>query len=857
MINQSQSYPDGMADSSRIQEFPDINNKLAAPTKKSLFERQKAEAEAKRLREDAETAAVYEDFVKSFEDEGATSHSSGSRDRLGTRESSGGSSLGGPPRRHFAGPPSGRGGSSGSRVGQSSSGPGSLGPPPNSLSRKRAHDGSYLGKKENSQGLFAFEDAPTGTTDAKAAFKELEEEDEQDNEESKAERAAPKPTLHLSSLPPGTSPAVIKSYLSSNLAVDTVRILPPAGPGSNERKAISAIVTLTKDTPANDIDAAVNGLQNKYLGCGYYLSISRHLSSAAISAGTPFSTGTNSLLTSMPFGARPVQTSLTGSLGRAPPPSSIHRGGFAPPTSYGSGQYGRGAPLVQISVAPPSDLKQLKLIHKTLEALLTHGPEFEALLMSRTEVQRDERWAWIWDPRSPGGVWYRWRLWEILSGSRGRDNQRAFQNGTPNIIFEGGAAWIAPQKELRYEYTTRLDEFVSDSDYDSSEDESGDEDNRHGQQHHGGGGPQGLLSGGIAADGKAYLNPLQKSKLTHLLARLPTSSAKLRKGDLARITAFAIEHAGEGADEVVDMIVSNIQKPFSFTSANPDWKRDREREAGKTNEEGADEKEGSKDQEDTSASKLIALYVLSDILSSSSTSGVRHAWKYRQLFETELRRRMIFGGLGQLEKKFQWGRLRAEKWKRSVGSVLTLWEGWCVFPQAAQEQFVNAFTNPPPLATEEANIPEATSELASSTKSKWKTVDVKAQLSEDSRPIDLDAPPPAQAKGHPTQDVDGEPMLDDGDLDGEPMEDLDGEPMEDDDIDGQAMDEDEGEGQPMEVDMQIPQKEKDGLSGDRNIEDQSANMTASKQSAAHGSGESSSRRRRPKAEDMFADSDED
>ena len=39
------------------------------PTKKSQFERQKAEAEAKRLREEAETKAVYEDFIKSFDDE--------------------------------------------------------------------------------------------------------------------------------------------------------------------------------------------------------------------------------------------------------------------------------------------------------------------------------------------------------------------------------------------------------------------------------------------------------------------------------------------------------------------------------------------------------------------------------------------------------------------------------------------------------------------------------------------------------------------------------------------------------------------------------------------------------------------
>ena len=41
---------------------------------------------------------------------------------------------------------------------------------------------------------------------------------------------------------------------------------------------------------------------------------------------------------------------------------------------------------------------------------------------------------------------------------------------------------------------------------------------------------------------------------------------------MARVTAFAIQHAGEGAEEVVQMIESNVQSNFAFTSANPDRK---------------------------------------------------------------------------------------------------------------------------------------------------------------------------------------------------------------------------------------------------------------------------------------------
>ena len=841
-----------MADSSKIQEFPDINNKLAAPTKKSLFERQKAEAEAKRIREEAETAAVYQDFLKSFEDEDATSRGvPGSRDRFGGSEPSGltgGSSLGGPPRRHFAGAPSapaGRGGIRSLKSGGTTSGPGSLGPPPGSVSRKRAYDGTHPAPGDGNHSLFAFEDAAPGVSDAKAAFREGEDEDEVDHDGRKSDRTAPKPTLHLSLLPPGTSPSVIKSYLPLNISVDTVRILPPLGPASTERKSVSAIVTLAKDTPANDIDAAVNGLQNKYLGCGYYLSIARHLSSAAISAGAPISSGTTSLLTSLPFGARPVQPGLIGNLGRAPPPVGTHRGGFAPPTTYGPSQYGRGPQGARISVVPPSDLKELKLIHMTLEALLAHGPEFEALLMSRRDVQQDERWAWLWDPRSLGGVWYRWRLWEMLSSSRGKGGRRRFRRGNPNDVFEGGAAWMAPEKSLRFEYTTRLEEFVSDSDYNSSEEESADEDNRYNHHHHhqGGGAPESNL-GGSDGDARAYLNPLQKTKLTHLLARLPTSNAKLRKGDVARITAFAIEHAGEGGEEVVDMIVSNIQRPFSSTSANPARRRNQDLETTKGEE--VDDKDLLKEQEDTSASKLIALYIVSDILSSSSTSGVRHAWRYRQLFETVLKERQVFEGLGQLEKRLHWGRLRAEKWKRSVGSILTLWEGWCVFPQASQDHFVLAFTNPPPTEMEDVAVPANPSldAVGNAGKSKWKAVELKAQVSESSRPLDLNAVPTLTEEVGSGYDVDGEPM-EDADLDGEPMEDLDGEPMED-DLDRQSMDD---EGQPMDVEG--------SPSNDRAMEDEPVMEKKPDQVATNQGDGGSSQRRRPKAEDMFADSDED
>ena len=821
-----------MAQDSKIKEFPDISNKLTAPTKKSLFERQKAEAEAKRQREQEETAAVYEDFIKSFDDEDGPvpSRGGGFGDRGG---------ITGPPKRHFSGPTAastGRGGFGGAR---GNGGPGSLGPPL-SLSRKRAYDGSPPIQRE---GLFAFEDAREGPADPKTALQHSDDEDTGSRTRTQ-ERAVPKPTIRLSSLPPGTSPATIKAFLPATLPVDGVRILPPSGPGTMERRSLSAVVTLAKDTPVLDIDTAVSALQNKYMGRGFYLSLSRHLSSAAVGLDTP-ALGLSSSSPSLPFGASPVPPP---NLGRAPPGG--HRGGFAPPSSYNSAQY-RGAPQVQVNVTPPADLKQLKLIHKTLEALLTHGPEFEALLMSRKDVQTDEKWAWLWDSRSVGGVYYRWRLWDVLTGAsrrRGRNFSTSSQR-----VFEGGAEWAMPERGLPYEYTTRLEEFVSDSDYDSSEEEdSGDEGRRRYAHHHGGAPPPDGLS--LEGDGEAYLNPLQKAKLTHLLARLPTTNAKLRRGDVARVTAFAIQHAGEGAEEVVQIITSNVQKPFAFTSANSDRKPCMENKDEDSGAEGTPRATANdKEKGDTSPAKLIGLYLISDILSSCATSGVRHAWRYRQLFEAALKRHKTFEHLGQLDKIMAWGRLRAEKWKRSVQSVLGLWEGWCVFPQPSQEHFSTIFANPPLTKAEEdaAAAMERDKVEKEKAKSRWKTVDERTaeREAEEAR---------RAAEGRmDVDDVDGEPMAED-DLDGEPMvddEDVDGEPMADSDDDGAMTVEKEDQAGEVQAEEQPP---KPGMSRREAL----AASIAAKLGKAPPSQETEketpaaiARRRRPKAEDMFADSD--
>ncbi|ODH53418.1 hypothetical protein GX48_00248 [Paracoccidioides brasiliensis] len=838
-----------MPEDLKVKGFPDLSSKLSAPAKKSLFERQKAEAEAKRAREKAETEAVYEDFVKSFENDGDTSTRPSTGERTSPYGHGGSGHTGGPiapSKRHFT--------SSTMR-----SGSGNLGGSHPFGSRKRPFETLQASHRdrEPSHGLFAFETPSPAHVDAAAAFQTSDDEDDKVTDKKEAERAAAKPTLHLSSLPPGTSPAVVKALVSHALVVDNVKILSTSAQGAGERKIWSAIVTLAKGTAATEMDTVVSSLQNKYLGWGYYLSISRHLSSAAINSTMPVVTGLTSS-TSQPFGARPTNQGPGGHFGRGGTPGG-HRGGFAPP-SYGPGYGGRAGSSLQVEVKPPSDLKQLKLIHKTLENLLTYGPEFEALLMSRAEVQKDEKWAWIWDSRSPGGVWYRWKLWDILTGARRTKKRHSRMRPSPISVFESGPVWIPPEKHLQFEYVTKMDEFVSDEDYDSSdEDDSDREDERR-------------LDGGTLegnSDGIGHLNPLQKAKLAYLLAKLPTTNSKLRRGDVARVTSFAIRHAGHGADEVVDMIVSNITNPLAFTSANPErQRRETELRGGKPEE--VDEanteqdnqiipsstKPSSKEILDTSSAKLIGLYVISDILSSSSTSGVRHAWRYRQLFESALKSHKTFEHLGRLEKELAWGRLKIEKWRRSIGSLLSLWEGWCVFPQSSQEHFVQVFEKPPLTEKEKleeqkrAEAEKATSVFGSKGKSRWRTVDEESNTAPadtgsglESEKMDIDVVVD-------DDDDDGVPMPDDDDVDGEPMDDdIDGIPMEDsdvEDLDGKPLDEN---GMDESEPPSAAGCETSHPSGDNTFTEVPLNKPPETER------QPAPRRRRPKAEDMFADSD--
>lgn len=367
---------------------------------------------------------------------------------------------------------------------------------------------------------------------------------------------------------------------------------------------------------------------------------------------------------------------------------------------------------------------------------------------------------------------------------------------------------MPPEEHLKFEYTTKLEDFISDDDYDSSDEEDSEDGGGLARRYH----DHQKLSGSAPdptaeSDGIGYLNPLAKTKLVHLLSRLAESNAKLRRGDVARITGFAIEHAGAGADEVAVLVTRNVIKPFCYNVKRPkaatsdDEANYREEDQANGKPQGDDEesKENAKDKDTTPAS-LVGLYIISDILSSSASAGVRHSWRYRSLFEIQLRQQKVFPILGRAANRYQWGKLKADKWRRSVQSILSLWEGWCVFPESSHAEFVEGFLHPP-MTQREKEEKEKEQEQAQALEAagrmdakdnkpvnRWRSLD-EAQAPS---PLAQDDTRKTGADGDVEMDMDGTPLADDdGGEDAEHADDVDGNEFSDDlmdeNIDGVSM----------------------------------------------------------------------
>lgn len=822
------------------KEFPDVSQKLAAPKKLSAFEKERQAALAKQQRAEAEDAAALRDFEQAFaaregddDDDDFPPHLGGGR---GPPTGPRGPGMGyGAPGGKYGMPPGGP-----------RSGPGSLGalpgPPPPSLKRKRALDEMREAQEaRREQEILEFGDSkndPRGNSQL-SARDEVQDLD------------APRPPIQLSSLPPNMSSEEVQALLRDRLKVHSVRFLPPAGPVLNAKRSISAIATLSSEVSTSQIDAAVSALKDKYLGCGFYLSISRHLSSAALHPSMATNIGAQS---TEPFGAETPRDQQRFSMRNAPPP--MDQRGFAPPESYDTPmRRGHGAnsqPDARVSVRPPFEIEAIKAIHTVVDKLLLESDperalETEAMLMALPEVQKDERFAFLYDSRSPAGVYYRFLLW----GPEEQDDEiRAMKQReqvVERIHEDVDINWLPPFSQVPFPDLKSLEQVVTDIDYNSSDEESDDE-----------GGDRQFNSGrdgdvATNANEKKHLTPPQRARLVYLLSRLPTSNARLRKGDVARVTNFAISHAGHGAEEIVDLLLLNVEKPFSYSLASKYEDSEQEQDEEDMYEPGDDllaldslappPQRDDKRDDDPSNAKLIALYLISDVLSASSTAGARNAWKYRQLFESGFKAQKTFEHLGKLDKELAWGRLKYDQWKRKVGVVFGIWEGWSVFSSDVHEELKETFFEPP-MTEEEKAAALVQEQREEKRKQEEKWMSKFKSVANAGSPVGSASPAPtpaARIQETVAEDVDGAPL---DDLDSAPLDDIDGAPMGD--VDG------------MPLDDGVPMGGLDGAADERAAAPSANDKGGLSVPGTKANGKpQAGPRKRMRAEDMFADSDDE
>jgi U2-associated protein SR140 len=446
-----------------------------------------------------------------------------------------------------------------------------------------------------------------------------------------------------SNLPPAITESRVRELFTEfpSLKIKDVEKIPPHGPSVNGRPSASMKVIFDKDVTARDLDDAMNKLNDKkYLGKGYYLHLDRYLGGRAV----------ETVQHPEPFGARWQAPEVTK--------------GFAPPPDLGgAGGGGRDRPrddMEQLIVTAnqPPDAATLRLVHQTIEGVILGGVEFEAALMNDPQIREEERFAWLYDQKHPVNRYYRWRLHQIVCDSPDPE------------IFAGRGDWRGPVDPLADEFANHLGAFDSDDDSFESEDEDEKEKSQFKPL------PVGDNYPGRVDNGHGIMSPRSRAMFLWLLTSLPPGS--IVADDIAAISNFAVEHAGQGMDEVISILVSNIIQPFQLTDANL---RNRVADA-----EGKDDARRPNLQQVT----LNALRIISDVLLvTAKEPGV--AYKYRIAIGTQLVDGKAFEHLEQLPTQLEMGRITQSSYRDEVNLILKVWQDEHLFDESTLSHLDEAF----------------------------------------------------------------------------------------------------------------------------------------------------------------------
>ncbi|KAI9479408.1 hypothetical protein BX667DRAFT_477360, partial [Coemansia mojavensis] len=105
--------------------------------------------------------------------------------------------------------------------------------------------------------------------------------------------------------------------------------------------------------------------------------------------------------------------------------------------AIGTSENGSGG-IPEVLVKRPVDTRIMRLIHWTVEHVIRYGPRFECLLIKRKS--KDARFQFLTDWTSADHVYYRWRMYSLLSGdTKWHWQSRMF------MMYHPGPVWVPPE----------------------------------------------------------------------------------------------------------------------------------------------------------------------------------------------------------------------------------------------------------------------------------------------------------------------------------------------------------------------------------------------------------------------------
>ncbi|KAJ3170030.1 U2 snRNP-associated SURP domain-containing protein [Geranomyces variabilis] len=206
-----------------------------------------------------------------------------------------------------------------------------------------------------------------------------------------------------------------------------------------------------------------------------------------------------------------------------PKPLDVAPAEIARPITGGACGIGSHGSPREIKVVRPASQETTMYIHRLIERVLQLGPQFEAVIADRE--RSNPRFSFLFDTDSPEHFYYCWKLYSLLQG-----DSVTHWSSKPFHMTDDETVWIPPEVP----FDDAVDENYQTESSSSSESEDSDTERR----------PPRRRTGTLARH--------QRARFEHMLRKLT-----LDRGRIGQAMIFCLDHA-EAADEIVATIAKSL-----------------------------------------------------------------------------------------------------------------------------------------------------------------------------------------------------------------------------------------------------------------------------------------------------------